>query len=162
MRKDVKTWFSRSQMWESLQTHGPDPAHHPQQQASLYPLLLTSVPFHSSLSSAGNWGNQDLKVRRRLDWGFVLSNWQRHELCLINKRMSILRNRIYMFSNLLKLHVHVCVTLMASIFISHILITQNYGFHCDSFIYSHHILWSHSTPTISSPSSSISWLPSSF
>lgn len=106
-------------MWESLQTHGPDPAHHPQQQASLYPLLLTSVPFHSSLSSAGNWGNQDLKVRRRLDWGFVLSNWQRHELCLINKRMSILRNRIYMFSNLLKLHVHVCDAYGFNFYISH-------------------------------------------
>lgn len=45
---------------------------------------------------------------------------------------------------------------MASIFISHILITQNYVFHCDHFIYSHHILWSYSMPTISSPSSSIS------
>lgn len=137
----------------------------PHQQASLYPLLLTSVPFHSSLSSAGNWRNQDLEVRRRLDWGCVLSNWQRNELCLTNKRMrnEFLHNRIYVSKPIKFACACVCEAYgLHFLLYLHILITQNNGFHCDSFICSYHRLWSYSTPTISSPSSSISWLPSSF
>lgn len=76
------------------------------QHASLHPLLLTSAPSHSSLSSVGNWRNQHLEGVRRLDLGCVISHWQRNKLSH-QQKSEIILNRIYMFSNLLNLHVYV-------------------------------------------------------